>query len=112
VVDCRLRLATDLLAHTWDPVLLSALKAGPRRRRDLIGGIGGISDKALTQAITRLTGNGLIERQADPGTQGAVYRLTELGASLVDGPLAALARWAARHGDQVLVAQEQTAPTG
>ncbi|MEA2280186.1 MAG: hypothetical protein QOK21_793, partial [Solirubrobacteraceae bacterium] len=32
VADCSVRLATDLLAHTWDPVLLMALRGGRRRR--------------------------------------------------------------------------------
>lgn len=54
VADCRLRAATDLLAHTWDPVILSALDTGPRRRTDLRTAIGGISDKALTEALRRL----------------------------------------------------------
>lgn len=116
VADCQLRLATDLVAHTWDPVLLSALRAGPRRRRDLCTAIGGISDKVLTQAISRLSTSGLIERTEDSTTHAVTYRLSELGASLADGPLAALARWAAEHGDAVRAAQEHgaapTAPAG
>jgi DNA-binding HxlR family transcriptional regulator len=108
VADCQLRLATDLVAHTWDPVVLSALRAGPRRRRDLLTGIGGISDKALTQAITRLSASGLIERTVDT-TRAATYQLSELGASLAHGPLAALARWAAEHGSTVQAAQERAA---
>jgi DNA-binding HxlR family transcriptional regulator len=47
VADCQLRAATDLFAHTWDPVVLAALSPGPRRRRELRASIGGISDKAL-----------------------------------------------------------------
>jgi DNA-binding HxlR family transcriptional regulator len=108
VADCQLRLATDLVAHTWDPVVLSALRAGPRRRRDLLTGIGGISDKALTQAITRLSASGLIERTVDT-TRAATYQLSELGASLAHGPLAALARWAAEHGSTVQAARERAA---
>jgi DNA-binding HxlR family transcriptional regulator len=110
VADCQLRLATDLLAHSWDPVVLSALRAGPRRRRDLLTGIGGISDKVLSQAITRLAISGLIDRDADPGTRGVTYGLSELGASLAHGPLAALALWVAEYGGAVRDAQERNAP--
>ncbi len=45
IADCRLRAATDLFAHTWDPVVLAALRPGPRRRRELRAAIGGMSDK-------------------------------------------------------------------
>src|SRR5690606_20683154 len=62
VADCRLRAATDLFAHMWDPVVLAALRTGPRRRRELRAAIGGISDKVLTDALRRLLANGLIER--------------------------------------------------
>ncbi|MCA2189577.1 hypothetical protein [Nonomuraea cavernae] len=42
VADCRVRSATDLFAHTWDPVVLLALAPGPRRRRELRAAIGGV----------------------------------------------------------------------
>jgi DNA-binding HxlR family transcriptional regulator len=63
VADCRLRAATDLFAHTWDPVTLAALQTGPRRRRELRYAIGGISDKVLTETLHRLLANGLINRR-------------------------------------------------
>lgn len=104
VADCRLRLATDLLAHTWDPVVLAALREGPRRRRALRDAIGGISDKALTEALRRLQGFGLIDRRAHAEAPPRVdYALTELGATLVEGPIAALARWTVEHGDRIRV---------
>ncbi|MEV0355860.1 helix-turn-helix domain-containing protein [Nocardia sp. NPDC050697] len=110
VADCRVRAATDLLAHTWDPVVLAALHAGPRRRRALRTGIGGISDKALTAALGRLLRRGLIERhryaEAPPRVD---YALTALGRGLVDGPLRALAAWAHEHGDALLAAEAQEA---
>lgn len=107
VADCQLRLATDLVAHVWDPVVLSALRAGPHRRRDLLASIGGVSDKVLSQAIARLAMNGLIDRVSSPGTRGVTYRLSELGESLAHGPLAALAQWVAENGSAVREAQER-----
>ncbi|MDX6263581.1 MAG: hypothetical protein QOH84_5269 [Kribbellaceae bacterium] len=105
VADCRLRQATDLIAHTWDPLVLMALRRGTTRRRDLLTGIGGISDKVLSQALSRLTSHGLIARTAIPADQrGVAYELTPTGSSLAAGPLAALARWAADNGEVLLSA--------
>jgi DNA-binding HxlR family transcriptional regulator len=110
VADCRIRAATDLFAHTWDPVVLSALRPGALRRRELRAVIGGLSDKALTEALDRLLGNGLIERsrfaQAPPRVE---YGLTPLGESLVNGPMIALGEWISAHGDELLAAQEWAA---
>lgn len=104
--DCAVRLAADLIAHTWDPVVLMALRAGRRRRIDLLAGVAGISDKVLTQTLRRLQANGLIVRVATPADRSVAYELSELGGSLADGPLAVLGRWAVEHADQVLAAQE------
>ncbi len=105
VADCRLRAATDLFAHTWDPVVLVGLLGGPRRRSVLRAEIGGISDKALTEALRRLVERGLLERQryaqAPPRVE---YALTSLGRSLVEGPLRALGDWVEVHGDELLEA--------
>jgi DNA-binding HxlR family transcriptional regulator len=108
VADCRLRAATELFAHTWDPVVLAALSSGARRRRVLRVEIGGISDKVLTETLRRLLANGLVARhrhaEAPPRVE---YVLTSLGQSLVDGPMAALGRWTIDHGDELLDAQER-----
>ena len=110
VADCRIRAATELFAHTWDPVVLAALRPGALRRRELRAVIGGLSDKALTEALGRLLGNGLIVRsrfaQAPPRVE---YGLTRLGGSLVDGPMTALGEWIVAHGDELLAAQERAA---
>ncbi|RKN45371.1 winged helix-turn-helix transcriptional regulator [Micromonospora endolithica] len=101
VSDCHVRAAVELINHTWDPVVLSALRAGPTRRNDLLGRIGGISDKVLTQTLHRLRTRGLVARlDRDgrvPGGRGAVYRLSPLGQSFAEGPLAQLAQWAAAN---------------
>lgn len=111
VADCRLRMATDLFAHVWDPVILAALTAGPQRRRTLRTGIGGISDKALTEALHRLLTNGLVNRsryaEAPPRVD---YALTPLGRTFTDGPMRALGTWVIQHGDELVEAQERTLP--
>ncbi|MFE9683628.1 winged helix-turn-helix transcriptional regulator [Streptomyces sp. NPDC006285] len=106
VADCPLRAATDLFGHTWDPVVLAALRTGPRRRRALRTAIGGISDKVLTDALRRLLAHGLIDRRAHAEAPPRVeYALTGLGRSLVEGPLTALGHWVTEHGDELLEAQ-------
>ncbi|GAA2842045.1 helix-turn-helix domain-containing protein [Crossiella cryophila] len=106
LADCRARLAFDLMANTWNPVVLWALKDGPRRPVRLRREIGGIRTKVLTETLHRLTYHGLIARdcfrEAPPRVE---YRLTELGRSLL-GPIEAFGAWAYRHGDEVLAAQE------
>jgi DNA-binding HxlR family transcriptional regulator len=112
IADCRLRAATDLFTHTWDPVVLAALQRGPRRRRELRAAIGGMSDKVLTEALRRLCARGLVDRlafaQAPPRVE---YTLTRLGQSLVDGPMRALGAWTLEHGDELLDGQERAADT-
>ncbi|QIS20390.1 winged helix-turn-helix transcriptional regulator [Nocardia terpenica] len=105
LADCHLRAAVDLFAHTWDPVVLAALRDGARRRHHLRTRIGGISDKSLTESLRRLLTNGLITRHV-PTTPHVEYTLTPLGATLVDGPMQALGAWIRTHGDALLAAQD------
>lgn len=109
VADCRVRAATDLLLHTWNPVVLAALGPRPLRRGALRSAIGGISDKVLTETLHRLTGSGLVERRVAPVGRAVDYALTPMGRSLVDGPMRALGEWAVTHGEDLLDAQERAA---
>jgi len=97
------RAAAELISHTWDPVLLSALRLGPTRRTELLIRIGGVSDKVLTESLQRLVSRGLVTRDGAPGSQrgGAVYRLSALGESFANGPLAKLALWAEANQDEL-----------
>jgi DNA-binding HxlR family transcriptional regulator len=99
VSDCHVRAAAELINHTWDPVVLSALRLGPTRRNELLRHIAGVSDKVLTQVLQRLQSRGLVIKvhgaEQAPARAGAVYRLSLLGESFANGPLAQLAQWAA-----------------
>ncbi len=107
LADCRARLAFDLLANTWNSVVLWALRDGPSRHVELRGRIGGISSKVLTETLRRLEFNGLVERRVGAGTESrAAYALTPLGRTLL-GPIGAFGEWAFEHGDEVMAAQER-----
>lgn len=94
ISDCHVRAAVELISHTWDPVVVSALCMGPTRRSVLLDRIAGVSDKVLTESLRRLASRGLVTRT---GRDAAVYELTPLGASFATGPLAHLAEWAAEN---------------
>ncbi|KQX46130.1 MULTISPECIES: helix-turn-helix domain-containing protein [unclassified Streptomyces] len=114
LADCRARLAFDLLANTWNSVVLWSLRGGPRRHGELRARIGGISSKVLTETLRRLEFNGLVERREAgvvdvPELRGAprvTYELTPLGRTLL-GPIDAFGAWAFEHGDEVMAAQER-----
>ncbi|MER5352656.1 helix-turn-helix domain-containing protein [Kitasatospora sp. NPDC002551] len=107
LADCRARLAFDLLANTWNAVVLWALRDGPLRPVELRERIGGISSKVLTETLHRLRFNGLVERHALPGAPPRVeYRLTALGRTFL-APIDAVGAWAFEHGDEVMAAQER-----
>ena len=104
VSDCQVRAAVELISHTWDSVVLSALRMGPTRRSVLLDRSAGVSDKVLTESLRRLSSRGLVARtQNESRRDAAVYELTDLGASFAKGPLAHLATWAEEHQDELSV---------
>ncbi|NJC71198.1 helix-turn-helix transcriptional regulator [Planosporangium thailandense] len=102
VADCPARLAVDLFASGWLPVVVYTLRAGPLRPGELRGRIGGISHKVLTQTLRRMEGYGLVQRrryaEAPPRVE---YELTPPGRDLLV-PIYALGQWAHRHAETVL----------
>ncbi|MFJ9947310.1 winged helix-turn-helix transcriptional regulator [Kitasatospora sp. NPDC091207] len=112
LADCRARLAFDLLANTWNSVVLWALRDAPERPGELRARIGGISAKVLTETLRRLEFNGLVERRSYPQVPPRVeYALTPLGRTLLPS-LEALGEWGFRHGDAVLEAQDRALERG
>jgi DNA-binding HxlR family transcriptional regulator len=107
LADCRARLAFDLLANTWNAVVIWSLREGHRRPGELREHIGGISPKVLTETLRRLERSGLVERRSYAETPPRVeYGLTTLGRTLLD-PIEAFGVWAFDHGDEVMAAQDR-----
>ncbi|MDN3358378.1 helix-turn-helix domain-containing protein [Actinomadura sp. DC4] len=112
VADCQARLAFDFFTHTWNAVVIFALREGPRRPGELRTAIGGISPKVLTETLRRLERTGLVSREAYAEAPPRVeYALTALGRSLLE-PFEALGRWSEAHADEVLAAQERVMNSG
>ncbi|MEU5049327.1 helix-turn-helix domain-containing protein [Streptomyces sp. NPDC021096] len=106
--DCRARVAFEVLANRWDSVVVFILgEGGPKRPRDLLDRIGGISPKVLNDALRRLEYNGLVERRRYAEAPPRVdYALTEAGTALLV-PIRAMGTWAARYADTVLASQDR-----
>ncbi|MBE1561009.1 winged helix-turn-helix transcriptional regulator [Nonomuraea africana] len=106
LADCQARLAFDLLANTWNAVVVWALREGPSRPAELRGRIGGISPKVLNETLRRLEFNGIVSRTAYAEAPPRVeYALTELGRTLL-GPIEAFGAWAFEHAEEVMAAQD------
>ncbi|SCL51378.1 transcriptional regulator, HxlR family [Micromonospora citrea] len=106
--DCRARVAFEVLGNRWDSVVIFTLGAyGPTRPAVLLTRIGGISPKALNDALRRLERNGLVRRrryrEAPPRVD---YALTEAGGALLE-PMRAMGAWASTWADAVLAAQQR-----
>jgi len=98
LADCPARTTLRLVGDAWSVTVVVALGERPRRHGELLERIGGVSKKMLTQTLRKLQAAGLVERDA------RLYRLTDLGRSLLD-PVAALTRWAEEHTDDLVRAQ-------
>ncbi|MER6949330.1 helix-turn-helix domain-containing protein [Nonomuraea sp. NPDC000554] len=107
LADCQARLAFDLIANTWNAVVLWSLRHGPRRPGELRAEIGGISPKVLTETLRRLEFNGLVERHAYAEAPPRVeYTLTDLGRTLLT-PIGVFGEWAFDHAEEVMAAQDR-----
>ncbi|GJF31530.1 HxlR family transcriptional regulator [Kitasatospora sp. NE20-6] len=106
LTDCPARLAIEIITSKWAVVVLFALSRKPCRHGELVGLVGGVSRKVLTQTLRRLQGYGLVERHAYAEAPPRVeYGLTALGLTLVE-PVAVLTDWARSYGEAVVSFQE------
>ena len=87
---CGVARALDVVGQRWAMLVVRELLLGPKRFRDLLRGLDGMSPNVLSQRLKDLEAADIVHRAA-PG----VYRLTEEGAAL-EPVLVALGRWG-RH---------------
>lgn len=90
---CGLAYALDIVGERWTILIIRELVAGPRRFKDLLAGLPGISTNLLAERLKHLEQHGLIQRRILPPPAGsAVYELTPLGHGL-EPTLLAMGRW-------------------
>lgn len=93
---CGAAFALELVGERWSILIIRELMFGPRRFSDIKGNLPGISANILTQRLTSLEREGVIERRKLPPPASAqVYQLTEWGY-LAEPILSELGRWATR----------------
>ncbi len=88
--------AIELIGKRWTGAIVFALTEGPLRFGELAKAVPGLSDRLLSQRLRELEGEGLVEREVEPGSPVHVtYSLTEAGAELRPA-IAELKSWARR----------------
>src|SRR5690606_16836362 len=86
------------IADKWTILILTAVSREPQRFNEIKRRIGGITHKALSDALKRLERNGMVTRTVLPTSPvGVEYAITPLGRSLRE-PFYALCAWALAHG--------------
>ncbi|WP_083469771.1 winged helix-turn-helix transcriptional regulator [Herpetosiphon geysericola] len=90
---CGLSYALEILGERWTILVIRELIAGPRRFKDLLNGLPGISTNLLTERLKHLEQQGLIGRQVlAPPAGSTVYGLTDVGRGL-EPSLLELGKW-------------------
>jgi DNA-binding HxlR family transcriptional regulator/putative sterol carrier protein len=90
---CGLAYALDVVGERWTLLIVRELFAGPRRFKDLLEGLPGISTNLLTERLKSLEQDGILSRRVLPAPAGStVYELTPLGESL-EKALLELGKW-------------------
>jgi DNA-binding HxlR family transcriptional regulator len=90
---CGIARALNIVGERWTLLLVRELLAGPKRFKDLLDGLDGISPNLLAQRLKELEADGLLRRAFLPPPAGvSVYELTAVGQGL-ESVLIALGRW-------------------
>lgn len=93
---CGLAYALDKVGERWTILIIRELVAGPRRYKDLLEWLPGISTNLLAMRLKSLEEDGLIQRRVLPPPAGStVYELTPLGLGL-EKALIELGKWGSR----------------
>jgi DNA-binding HxlR family transcriptional regulator len=93
---CGLARSLDRVGDRWTLLVVRELLLGDRTFRDLQTALGGISPSLLTQRLTELATDGLVERNDAPRrSKGVEYSLTDAGRGL-EPVIIELIRWGSR----------------
>ncbi|GII52705.1 transcriptional regulator [Planotetraspora thailandica] len=93
---CLVARSLERVGDRWSLLVVRDLLTGPKRFTDLMGRLGGITPKTLSQRLHELTDVGIVAVDREPGRREVRYRLTTAGSEL--GPVVdALNLWGLRH---------------
>ena len=93
---CGLARSLDHVGDRWTLLIVRELLLGDRTFRDLQAALDGISPSLLTQRLSGLRADGLVERNEAPRrSKGVEYRLTDAGRGL-EAVVIELIRWGSR----------------
>lgn len=93
---CALARAAEFLGERWTLLIIRELLLGPKRFSDLKGHLDGVSASVLSQRLSQMEENGLIERAyLEPPAASNVFQLTETGRALRPA-IFELIRWGGR----------------
>ena len=93
---CLVARALERVGDRWSLLVVRDLLTGAKRFTDLMGRLGGITPKTLSQRLRELQDAGIVAADREPGRREVWYRLTPAGADL--GPVIdALSWWGLRH---------------
>ena len=93
---CALASALDYVGERWTLLIIRELLIGPRRFKDLIEGMPGVSTSLLSERLKTLEQQSLLSQRVLPPPAGStVYELTPLGQSL-EKPILELGKWGAQ----------------
>ncbi|WP_039054792.1 helix-turn-helix domain-containing protein [Enterobacter sp. Bisph1] len=103
----KTRPVLENITNKWSILILTVLCSEPCRFNEIRRRLGGITHKALADALKRLERNGLVTRQVLPTSPVSVeYSITPLAKSL-QPPFVALANWALEFGPAMELAQAE-----
>ena len=93
---CALARAAEVLGERWTLLIIRELMIGPKRFSDIKERLNGISASVLSQRLSSMEEDGLIERAyLEPPAASNIFQLTETGRAL-EPAVYALIRWGGR----------------
>jgi DNA-binding HxlR family transcriptional regulator len=106
---CMLARALEQVGDRWTLLVVRDLLGGPRRFTDLMGLLGGITPKTLSQRLRELESAGIVDVDREPGRREVWYSLTPAGEELAPG-VEALFLWGLRHAGRPPTPGEKVHP--
>ena len=108
-VSCLVETTLAVVGGRWKVLILQQLFDSVKRFNELHRALAGVTHKTLTQQLREMEADGVIARKVFPQIPPKVeYSLTPLGKTLKP-VLAAMHKWAERHGDELSRRKESTA---